>query len=335
MRLIPDWYKPHSLVFVWPQGLKFRKSLISFYTELIRKLPAELNLTLIAKSHEIMISISQKLKQVNPNISISYHVVEYLEDIWIRDWAPFIGIDETADKIAFKAIYDPIYGDDFLENDNKAGYELIKLFNYKRHELNLIWDGGNLTQNGKGSCIITERLRDDNSAMDPSEFYSDLNETGLFDFKFVSEEPEDVTGHVDGMIRFLDEETLLIAAYPDKYKENENVISEDDYEFSYRFMNDMANLFKDDYKIIRVVNAIPSSYEDPVEMMPSAFGNYVNFLRLGDKVLIPQYGIKEDEAAFKVFADYFGADNVIKISYDVDKLAHLGGVLNCISWVAF
>jgi len=171
--------------------------------------------------------------------------------------------------------------------------------------------------------------------MKPFEFYSELNKTGLFDFKFITEEPEDITGHIDGMIRFLDEETLLVAAYPEKYMLGKNIISREDHEFSYKFMNDMADLFKDDYKIIRVVNSIPSSYEDPVERMPSAFGNYINFLRLGNKIIIPQYGIEEDKAAYKVFSNYFGEENVVTISYDIEKLAHLGGVLNCISWIAF
>jgi len=69
--------------------------------------------------------------------------------------------------------------------------------------------------------------------------------------------------------------------------------------------------------------------------MPSTVGNYLNFLRLEDKVLIPQYGLKEDEAAYLEFVNIFGAENVIKVAHDIDKLADIGGVLNCMSWVAF
>ena len=35
------------------------------------------------------------------------------------------------------------------------------------------------------------------------------------------------------------------------------------------------------------------------------------------------------------FTKFFGKANVIKISKDISKLADLGGVLNCFSWVAY
>ncbi|MDP8267952.1 MAG: agmatine deiminase family protein [Candidatus Tenebribacter davisii] len=69
--------------------------------------------------------------------------------------------------------------------------------------------------------------------------------------------------------------------------------------------------------------------------MPSAVANYLNFLRLADKVFIPQYGIKEDETAYLEFVNLLGSENVIKVTHYISKLADLSGVLNCMSWVAF
>lgn len=61
----------------------------------------------------------------------------------------------------------------------------------------------------------------------------------------------------------------------------------------------------------------------------------MNFLRLGDKILLPQYGESEDIAAYDKFSEIFGEGNVIKIEGEIKRLAELGGVLNCISWLAY
>jgi len=52
-------------------------------------------------------------------------------------------------------------------------------------------------------------------------------------------------------------------------------------------------------------------------------------------VFLPQYGAKEDKAAYDKFVEIFGSGNVITVSNDINELASWGGVLNCFSWVAF
>ena len=334
--LLPDWHKPKSLVLVWPENLHDRAKLIPFYKELISLLPSGLELTLILKNKEIEKSISSGLQKINPDITIKYHVIPIVEDIWIRDWSPFIGVDVNGNMVAAKMKYAPPYFDDkdikYAEADNEAGYEIIEYFGYPIQEYEARWDGGNLTHNGNNYGIVTEGLLDD-KYMREQYIWDAITGLKLNDLSAIEPEPEDETGHTDGFIRFIDEKTLMIAAYPDKYYKGEQLISADKLTESREFMDSIAEQYAEEFNIIRVTNSIPSS--KITEGMPSAVGNYINFLRLGDKVLIPQYGIKEDEAAYNEFAKFFGKANVIKISKDISKLADLGGVLNCFSWVAF
>ncbi|MFA5287501.1 MAG: agmatine deiminase family protein, partial [Candidatus Omnitrophota bacterium] len=60
-----------------------------------------------------------------------------------------------------------------------------------------------------------------------------------------------------------------------------------------------------------------------------ASGIYINYLQVGKTVIYPEYGIKEDSLAHKVFSRYFG-NNAISIR--ANAIAKKGGVLNCISW---
>lgn len=336
MKLIPDWYKPRSLVLVWPEKLHNRIKLIPFYKELISVLPSGLELTLILKSKEIEKRISAELQQINSGITIKYHVIPIVEDIWIRDWAPFLGKDESGKIVAAKMNYDPPYFKEkhrkYAEKDNEAGYQIAEYFGYEIKEYEAIWDGGNLTHNGNNYGIVTEGLLND-FYMREQNIWDAITSLQLNDLSAIEPEPGDRTGHTDGFIRFTDKNTLIIAAYPDEYYKGEQLISEVELTESREFMDSLAEQYAEEFNIIRVTNSIPSS--KITEGMPSAVGNYINFLRLGDKVLIPQYGLKEDEIAYNEFAKFFGKANVIKFTKDIGKLADLGGVLNCFSWVAF
>lgn len=56
------------------------------------------------------------------------------------------------------------------------------------------------------------------------------------------------------------------------------------------------------FNILRIINA-PPEYKKR-EDISSASGNYFNFLRIGNKIFIPQYGIQEDRNAIKAFKKF-------------------------------
>lgn len=64
--------------------------------------------------------------------------------------------------------------------------------------------------------------------------------------------------------------------------------------------------------------------------IPSAFGNYVNFLRVRGLVVLPSYGLPEDELARKIIADLLPTTDVCIL--DCAELSREGGVLNCATW---
>ena len=52
-----------------------------------------------------------------------------------------------------------------------------------------------------------------------------------------------------------------------------------------------------------------------------------------DIVIVPTFGIKEDDEAVKTFEDIFAGQTIITI--DSNEIAEKGGILNCISWNIF
>lgn len=64
--------------------------------------------------------------------------------------------------------------------------------------------------------------------------------------------------------------------------------------------------------------------------IPSAVGLYINYLRVGNTVVLPAYGRPEDEAALQKVQQVLPDANVFQVP--CRQLAEEGGVLNCISW---
>ena len=62
----------------------------------------------------------------------------------------------------------------------------------------------------------------------------------------------------------------------------------------------------------------------------SAVGNYVNFLRVADLILLPAYGVRDDEKAFRRLESLCPQVTIVPVQST--KLARNGGILNCVSW---
>lgn len=193
------------------------------------------------------------------------------------------------------------------------------------------WDLGNLTHNGLGTAVVTNRLIASNQEVDIQHELKPMLHViaGFKNLVFIPTEPLDSTGHIDGMARFISEKTLVVGAYAAGFA-------------GHNLMNSIADNLQDDlgtdFQVIRLMNGCPEDFES--EGIASAVGNHMNFLRLNDTILFPYYG---DEISKRPLHDFILAlrhynlnINVIPVDMpEIKDLVRLGGVLNCISWQVF
>jgi agmatine deiminase len=64
--------------------------------------------------------------------------------------------------------------------------------------------------------------------------------------------------------------------------------------------------------------------------LPSAVGCYVNYLRTERLIVLPVFGVSQDEAALRKFERLFSGTGIFPLQ--CKKLARQGGCLNCVSW---
>jgi len=323
VKIIPEWTTPKGVALVYPEKLPDnRDKLIKFYDSFIQTILDSSDLSEVTILHRP--GLKEMLTKKFQSDRINLIEISYVQDIWIRDWAP---LATTTDKV-IKAYYSPQYfaqhNKQYAHQDDKAGIEITKILKINVTNLTclnqrLILDGGNFIHNGNGIGITTNRIIADNESLSIDEIRKTFSkQLGISKLIIVPVEPGDETGHVDGMLRFIDEKTVVVATYPDDYQEGKE------------FLNNLANQLQKDFQVIRITNETPKD-QKPDEF-PSAYGNYINYLRIGNKIFLPQYGIDKDTNARQEYEKYF---TVIPVDQNINKLAKLGGVLNCITWTYY
>ena len=116
----------------------------------------------------------------------------------------------------------------------------------------------------------------------------------------------DMTGHADGAVRFLDENTAVGNASP--YKNG--------YEQRVKKALGKYGISVLDFPY----------FDSPKE---SAVGTYINYLETENHIFLPVFGNVRDEAAIKRAEEIFSKEIV---AVNINSIAEKGGVLNCISW---
>ncbi|QIL50007.1 agmatine deiminase family protein [Weissella coleopterorum] len=153
------------------------------------------------QKHNLKI-FSNDLK-VEPNNQLHYG------DIWVRDIAPVI----TNRIVKFK--YAPSYLDSSFElSINKRFNKWLRNQNLDIIKSDIILDGGNFVYNNKETVIITKRILSDNYQYDQKTLIRKLKKIlNVKNIILINEEPGDILGHADGMVNFINSNTLLISSF--------------------------------------------------------------------------------------------------------------------------
>lgn len=216
----------------------------------------------------------------------------------------------------FNSIIPPSY---LVEYDNlRTDADLVcKDIGIKTIKSSIKLDGGNVVRSSD-SVIITDRVYRENPIWDKASLVKELERLLGVEVIVIPTVPYDDLGHADGMVRFHNSRTVLVNNYGEYESKS----------FKEKLYGTLAS---------RGLNIIQIPYypdnERKGNSILSATGIYINYLQVGSKIILPQFGNRDqDQEAFVLFERLFGC-NVIPI--DVSEIAEEGGVLNCISWTTF
>ena len=180
--------------------------------------------------------------------------------------------------------------------------------------IDMVIDGGNFVKSAS-NVILTEKVLKENLKLSKETICSTLKKEIDIDNVFIIPQlPYDITGHADGMVRFMNDTDLLVADYSNESK-------------SWRIKMDKA-LEKTGLNIIPYPSQTINEKNKDGDY--TANGTYINFLQIENCLLFPLFDLETDDYALTQTRKLFPHCRVIPIKSN--EIAVDGGVLNCIAW---
>jgi agmatine/peptidylarginine deiminase len=237
-------------------------------------------------------------------------IISDTSDIWCRDYMP-VQVDENT---FFQFMYAPDYlrGFEHLVTPPEK-CRLPFMTSYRQEPI--VLDGGNVVAS-RNRVILTDKVYQEIPKVARPRLLQRLEEVFQAKCIVIPMEPYDEVGHADGVVRFVSEDRVLINDYsgfdPGYGKRLQNLLEQNGLEV------DTLPLF------------VEKGRRRRRDDLPSAVGLYINYLRVGDVVVLPGYGRPEDQVAVAKMRRVL--PNAAVSQVPCRSLAEKGGVLNCISW---
>lgn len=235
--------------------------------------------------------------------NIKYKLLNNTNDIWLRDYMPVK--TKSGKYVSFR--YEPSYlaGDPQLRTNFKTDIAPHFVLPVTYSNINL--DGGNVVFSpSKTKAVITDRVFSENPEYDKNTLLLELEKLLEASVLIISSLKSDMTGYADGMVRFVDENTIVTNA------------SLSPYGFETKVKKSLQNYG---------FNVIDFPYFD--SNGNSAIGCYLNFLETGQAIFLPVFSVDTDNKAIQTAKHIF---HKAIIPVNINEIAADGGLLNCISW---
>lgn len=255
----------------------------------------------------------ERLTTILDKHGVAYRFLAGTRDIWCRDYMPV----QTASGKLVQFRYEPSYlkGKPEWELSRSDVHEVCRVNGITPDEIsNINLDGGNVLLCGN-RAIVSDRIFSENPDRTRDALIAELARLLEAEIIIIPSQRNDLTGHADGMVRFINRNTLL----------GNNRIEE--YKYWAKGINDTLSHYG------LIYEDIPFFYDYKDAHHPHhAIGIYVNYLEVGNLMIVPVFGVpgNKDAEAVARFHKLFPDRTIETIDYN--EIALEGGLLNCTTW---
>ncbi|MEA2100076.1 MAG: agmatine deiminase family protein, partial [Campylobacterota bacterium] len=270
--------------------------------------------------------VCDDIKRVKPHFKENKNLffIEYeTDDTWARD-SSALSIEEN-EEIKLLDFTFTAWGDKFeATKDNAMSRTISKHYSCNLESIDFILEGGGVESNGVGTILTTSSCllnKNRNKNLDSIQITKKLNQffgaTNILYLNHGYLAGDDTDSHIDTLARFIDEKTIIYVACENK---------EDEHYEELKLMEDeLKNIAQtNNYKLIPLPMTEAIYFEE--ERLPAT---YANFLFVNGAVLVPVYGVKEDQKALQIFEDNFKNRDIIPINCSTLIKQH--GSLHCVT----
>ncbi|MDE6857628.1 MAG: agmatine deiminase family protein, partial [Alistipes sp.] len=170
----------------------------------------------------------------------------------------------------------------------------------------IVIDGGNEVKAGS-RIIMTEKVFAENPGYERSSLVRELERLFECELLFLPWDRAEKYGHSDGIVKAVSDDTVLMTNYAD-------------------FDADMAREIK---RCLSASFHVEELRYD-CRKKDSRSWAYINFLTVGNLIVLPLLGSEYDEPAFAQIETCYPNCTIVQL--DVSRAIAAGGGLNCITW---
>ena len=234
---------------------------------------------------------------------VAYALIPNTKDVWCRDYMPL-----QLDKNRFLCYkYRPDY---LMKKAGDREYMTDPLTVCQDMGLNikeslLIIDGGNVVKVGD-RVIMTEKVLVENPGNE-RRLKKQLEDQMECEVVFIPWDRAEKYGHSDGIIKPLSDNAVLMTNYHDF-----------DKEYSEEVVKRLSREFEVEILSYEVEKTAPESWA------------YINFLTVGNLIVLPTLGKEEDRQALTRIKGYYPDHEIEQLN--ISRLVRNGGGFNCVSW---
>ena len=338
VRTMAEWEEIQALTITWSTGYNIQEE--SILSQIVANAVQECQVIIICQEESEVQSylLNQGISTDNVNF-----IKTDFNNIWIRDYGQnTVYKNEVGEPILVDWIYNRNRPYDDLVPEKVAEYFNMNMHNTTQAPWDLMATGGNFMSDGMGTAFSSELIVEENSGgyawegfngnvYYPNHTLEEINNTleefmGIDNYIIMDNLPYDGIHHIDMHMKLLNEETLLIAEYPEGVADGPQIEANIQY-----ILENYNSAFGTPFKIIR----IPSP-PSPTGNYPDNNGyyrTYTNSVFVNKTVLVPFYRTEYDTIAQRIYEDALPGYNIIGIDVDNQgqNLISYSGAIHCIT----
>lgn len=250
--------------------------------------------------------------------------VEYqTNDTWARDCSALC-IEDGSDIKLFDFTFTG-WGNKFEASKDNAMTSAIKeCYDKEVAKADLILEGGGVESNGADTILTTSECmlnKNRNSSFTKEQMTKKLQDIfGMSKILYLNHgylAGDDTDSHIDTLARFIDKETVMYVKCEDKNDEHYKEL---------KLMEDELKTYAQRYDFKLIALPMTDALYFDNERLPAT---YANFLFVNGAVLVPTYGVKQDEEVLKIFQKTFPTKEIAGINCFTLIKQH--GSLHCVT----
>lgn len=242
-------------------------------------------------------------------VGIPWDILKYTNDYWARDYMPV----QLEDSVFVKYRYHPDYllrtakDRETITNCSRA----CKCLGISCRETDIVLDGGNIVPCGDYIVMTNKVFAENGRPMNDAALLMELKEVFGHEVIIIPwhKTKDDEYGHADGLIKYIGGNRILMGNHRESQPEEAEAIRRELERHGFE------------------VKELKFDVRHPRKSLNWA---YINFLQVGDVIILPTFGIPEDKQAREQIQAAFPDCKIFGLR--TNEIAPEGGALHCLTW---